>query len=294
MELKILDGIIHGDLKPWQIDISSKKKFAALLTTATPKKTSDLLAQVKELVKDFPESKKKADALPASNGNVITQHFYKIDLPGYTDSITRFYSHLISKEALRFFNAYLEKAATLTVQVDINYLAKQSLKSIRALAKQVNQELQEMRKLDISDAQKEIVQFALLTLKQTLTALFFDVQERFKDRLKEIVTEENFYILYLDETPPPIAQLKPTVSLFEFQLNNFFANEYNESAALDLLKQIQQHTTTEIQLLQAAMENFIFLQSQNIEITKPAIRQLTEESKIKKHLSEAQAVIEGK
>ncbi len=295
MELKILDGIIHGDLKPWLIDISNRKKFAALLTSANskePKNNADLLTQVKALVNEFSESKKKAGALPVAKATAITPHFNKIELPDYTDPFTQFYSLLISKESLRFFNAYLSKAATLTEQVDKVYLTKQSLKSIRTLAKQAGKEIKDLRKLTISDAQKEITEFALLTLKQTLTALFFDIQERFKSHLKEVLTEKDFYINYLDDKPPATPQVIPTASLFEFQFNNLLADtEYKESKAIDLLKQIRLHTKSESLLLQAALENYIYLQSQNIEIVAPGIKQLTEETIIKQYLNEAQAAV---
>jgi hypothetical protein len=295
MELKILDGVIHGDLKPWQIDLSNKKNFVALLTNAnkaTPKTTAELLTQIVTLLQDFPESKKKANALPKSKDTTLTTHFYKTELPPFTNSVSQFYSLLISKEALRFFNHLIEHTSKLPAELDVFFNVNNSLKYIRNLARQVNKEIQDLRKLAITEEQKELSEFALLTLKQTLIGLFFDIQERFKSSLKEVLSEDNFYILYLDETPPATTQLKPTVSLFEFQLTKLFADEYNEEAALELLKQMQNNPAKEMQLLQAALENYIFLQSQNIEITNRGIQQLTEGSKIKQHLGEAQAVIE--
>lgn len=295
MELKILDGIIHGDIKPWQIDISSKKKFAALLNTAnkaTPKNTAELLTQIKALLQDFHDSKKKANALPKSKSTAITSHFYEIELPASTDVVSQFYSLLIGKEALRFFNHLIVYTSKLPAEVDVFFNVNNSLKYIRNLAKQVNKEIKDLRKLAITEEQRLLSQFALLTLRQTLIALFFDIQERFAANLKEIVTEATFYTLYLDETPPVTAQLKPTASLFTFQLTNLFVKEYNDATAFDLLKQIQQNSGKETQLLQAALENYIFLQSQNIDFAEPGISKLTEESKTKQYLGEAQGVIE--
>ena len=34
MEIKILDSILHGELKPWKLDISGNKRFTELVKTA--------------------------------------------------------------------------------------------------------------------------------------------------------------------------------------------------------------------------------------------------------------------
>lgn len=295
MDLKLLDGIVHGDLKPWKIDCSNKKKFAALLTsanTANPKTTKELLQQIKALVNDFPESKAKVNKLTVTKATDVIPNYFSIDLPPYTDTVSQFYLVLITKESLRFFNAFLVKAAPLTEKVDIVYNTNQSLKSIRTLAKQAAKEIANLNKLAIADEQKQLTQFALLTLKNVLIALYFDVQERFKTYISEVLTEKDFYIKFLDEAPPKEQQLIPSLSLFEFRFNTILlSDEYNELGAIDLLKQIQRYKKADTNKLQAALENYIFLQSQKIQLEKHGMNFLTQEKEVQSYLSQAQSAI---
>jgi len=295
MDLKLLDGIVHGDLKPWKIDCSNKKKFAALLSSAntvTPETTKELLQQIKALLNDFPESKAKANSLAVTKPIEITPNYFSISLPVYTDTISQFYYLLITKESLLFFNNFLIKAATLTERVDIVYNTNQSLKSIRTLARQAAKEVNNLTKLAISDEQRQLAQFSLNTLKNVLIALYFDVQEHFRVYLKEVVTEADFYIRFLDETPPEAQHLVATVSLFNFRLNNILkAEEYKEQEAIDLLKQMQQYKGTETIKLQAALENYIYLQSQQTQVAKPDINFLTQEKEIQSYFNQAQVAI---
>lgn len=195
MEVKILDSIIHGDLKPWKINTTDTRRFTELVKAtkaASPKTNAVLLSQLTALFADYPTLKKILKDETPSNSTEIVNHFFKIDLPKFNDPVTQFYQTAITKEALRFFNAYIQQAVNWIEPVDIRYQVGKVLKNIRVLASQTNEELQERGFASVPDAQSDFIHFTLYTLKQTLTALFFAVQEVFKTQLTEITTEDFF------------------------------------------------------------------------------------------------------
>lgn len=295
MEVKILDSIIHGDLKPWTIDTTDQRRFTGLLKAANaalPNTNTVLLSQLNALLADYPDLLKKLKKDTPRNNNDLVNHFYKIDLPKFKDPVTQFYQKVISIEALRFFNAYLQQAANWIDPIDIYHQVNNTLTSIRVLASQTNEELQERGFASVPDVQSDFIHFTLYTLKQTLTALFFGVQERFKTQLTEITTEDFFYINYLNEAYPEVSPLTPDTAYFEFHFRSIqTAEEFPKSAALHLLKQIQQHQPDQHQRLQAAFENLIFLQSQNVDTSNQTIEQLTEPGTVKQFVDDTKATI---
>ena len=57
MDVKILDSILHGALKPWKINTENSNRFLTLVKTAKaakPKTYADLNKQLKELLSDYP------------------------------------------------------------------------------------------------------------------------------------------------------------------------------------------------------------------------------------------------
>lgn len=295
MEVKILDSIIHGDLKPWKINTTDTRRFTELVkaaNAASPKTNAVLLSQLTALFADYPTLQKILKDETPSNSTEIVNHFFKIDLPKFKDPITQFYQTAISKEALRFFNAYLQQAANWIEPVDIRYQVGKTLTSIRVLANQTAAELQERSFISPPDAQSDFIHFTLYTLKQTLTALFFAVQEVFKPQLTDTTTEDFFYINYLNEAYPEVSPLTPDTAYFEFHFRSIqMAEEFNKVAVLDLLKQIQQHQPEQHQRLQAALENLIFLQSQNIDTSNQTIELLTQPGTVKKLVEDTKAII---
>ena len=285
MEVKILDSIIHGDLKPWKINTTDTRRFTELVkaaNAASPKTNAVLLSQLTALFADYPALQKILKEETPNSSTEIVNHFFKIDLPKFNDPVTQFYQTAITKEALRFFNAYLQQAANWIEPVDIRYQVGKTLTSIRVLASQTNEELQERGFASIPDAQSDFIHFTLYTLKQTLTALFFSVQEVFKTQLTDTTTEDFFYINYLKEAYPEVSPLTPDTAYFEFHFRSMqTAEEFSKSAALHLLKQIQQHQPEQHQRLQAAFENIVFLHSQKTDTANQTIEQLTEPGTIK-------------
>lgn len=122
--------------------------------------------------------------------------------------------------------------------------------------------------------------------------MFFSVQEVFKTQLTDTTTEDFFYINYLKEAYPEVSPLTPDTAYFEFHFRSIqTAEEFSKSAALHLLKQIQQHQPDQHQRLQAAFENIVFLHSQKMDTANQTIEQLTEPGTIKNQFAEAKTTL---
>lgn len=295
MVVKILDSILHGDLKPWKIDASNQKRFTELVKTAgpvLPKTNAELQKQLIALFADYPKLQKILIEETPNNNAALQQHFFSIDIPKYNDPVTEFYHILITKEALRFFNHYLQQSEKWIDPVDIHFQVNSTLTNIRVLAKQTAEELKIRGFTSILESKSDYMHFALFTLKQILTALFFEVQERFATQLSQTTTEEFYYIHYLQEPYPITPVLIPRAAYFEFYFRSIQrAAEFPKTTALNLLKQIQQHKPENSLRLQAAFENLIFLHSQNIDTESQTVEQLTEPITINQYFESAKSLI---
>ena len=93
MEIKILDSILHGVLKPWKIDTSNTRHFTELVRAAnsvTPKDNNDLLLQLISLLVDYPALQKILMEKSPNTNEPLQNHLFRIELPKYKDSITQF------------------------------------------------------------------------------------------------------------------------------------------------------------------------------------------------------------
>jgi hypothetical protein len=210
MEVKILDSIIHGFLKPWKLDTTNTRRFTELVKAAkaaSPSTNAELLSQLTVLLADYPTVQKILTDETIIN---IPLHplLCKIDLPKYKDAVTHFYYFIITGETLRVFNSVLQQASNWTELVDIRYQVGKTLTNVRVLAKQVSIELNEQSFTTVPDAQSSFVHFALYYLKHSLIQLYFSVQEQFKASLPQIATLEDFYLLDLEEPVSNIVYLE--------------------------------------------------------------------------------------
>ena len=285
LKIKILDSILHGDLKPWKMDASDQRRFTELVKVATatsPQTYAELQKQLATLLNNYPSLQKIVDEETQNGDNLLVQHFFKIDLPKYNDPPTQFYHSIITKEALRFFNHYLQNAETWVNPIDIHFHVNKTLTDIRVLATQTAEELAQRGFVSFPDKKSDFVHIVLFTLKQMLTALFFEVQERFAKQLLQNTTEEFYYLHYLKEPSPATPALIPDTAYFEFHFHLIQkAPEFSKGDTLHLLKQMQQHQSDNSLKLQSALENLIFLHSQNIEIEINTIEQLTNSETVK-------------
>ena len=201
MEVKVLDSIMHGVLKPWKLDTTNTRRFTELVKAAkaAPSNTNAaLLSQLTALLIDYPTLQKVLS--DETIGNTALQPLlYKTDLPKYKDAVTHFYYFIITGESLRVFNVVLQQASNWTELVDIRYQVGKTLTNVRVLAKQVTTELNEQGFTTVPDAGSSVVHFALYYLKHSLIQLYFSIQEQFKASLSQTTTIEDFYLLDLEE-----------------------------------------------------------------------------------------------
>lgn len=214
MEVKILDNILHGELKPWKVDTSNTRHFTELVKTAkavSPSTNAELLKQLTALLVDYPALQKLLVDETASDKTVLQQLLFNTELPKYKDSITQFYYTLITAETLRLFNVILQQAAKWSDPIDIRYQVGKSLTNIRVLAKQTASELNEQGFTSAPDEQSSFIHFALYYLKHSLIQLYFSIQESFKESLVQVTTLEDFYLLDLEEPLSNLVELKHAV-----------------------------------------------------------------------------------
>jgi hypothetical protein len=211
MEVKVLDSILHGSLKPWKIDTTNSRRFIEMVKAAkaiTPGTNEELVRQLAGLLTDFPAALKLLHNVP-KNLSSLQPLLFDIELPKYKDAVANFYYLVITAETLRIYNSFLQQSENWTDLIDIRYQVGKTLTNIRVLAKQTGIELIEQGFLTPPDAQSDITHFALYYLKQCLIQLYFTIQEAFKSSLKSTISLEDFYLLDLEESTPNIIELKP-------------------------------------------------------------------------------------
>ncbi len=202
MEIKILDSILHGDLKPWKLDTSNTRHFTELVRTAKavePITNAELLKQLTALLADYPPLQKLLAAEATSNNITLQQLLCSIDLPKGKDPVTHFYSAVITAETLRVYNSFMQQSVNWNDSIDIPFQAGRLLNSLKVLTQQTVAELQERGFTTIPDEQSSFIHFALYYLKHSLIQLYFGIQESFKDKLTQVTTLEDFYTLDLVE-----------------------------------------------------------------------------------------------
>ena len=136
MEVKILDSILHGSLKPWKIDTTNSRRFIGLVKAtkaSTPTTNAELVKQLIELLSDFLAVKKLFNDEP-KNPSTLQPLLFDIELPRYKDAVTNFYYLLITGETLRSYNTFLNQSESWTDLIDIRYQVGKTLTNIRVLA----------------------------------------------------------------------------------------------------------------------------------------------------------------
>lgn len=285
MELPIFNNILFLELRPGQIDTTDRKKFLALVKTAdavSPANYGELLAQLSTLLSDFPELQKSINSQTSLKVK-LQPLLFSATLPRYTDPFTQFYSLLIERETLRVSNLLIQQVAAIPDELGKRHEVKLTLRSLCVLAAKTAKHLRESGCTAFPDGGSTLEHFVFFTQKQMLSALFFEIQERFKDLLTPTETEESFSNNYLQQPDNPL-QLQHTLAYFEYHLKRFTAeNKFSAQAAHDLLSQIPQDA--KFANLQAALENLIFLHTHNHNGTTLAFVQLTDQDFVAEHVS---------
>lgn len=210
-DLNILQSIMHGELMPWSIDVKSKP-FAEKLKAIGDRKVStmkDLNKEVGALIADLPGLRSWHQQGNWYETDDLLNLYFTTDFPKYHNSITKFYSLLISKVSTRIYNVYMLESLNWNNRIDIVYRTTSLLRSIKTLTKQTHAELIKRHYFGCPDEHSDCVHFTLHYLKLQLIALFFSIQEDQKSTLEEIISLEDFYLLELEE---PVSQI---VKLYE-------------------------------------------------------------------------------
>lgn len=200
MELRILDSIIHGVLKPWMIDTSNNKRFTDLVKAAKKVDSStnrELHTQLYNLLADFPTLQKVLET-EIEIEKKLQPLYYNINLPMYTNAVTNFYYLVITLESQRIYNRVLEYTKIYTNKIDFAYQTGKVLNYVKVLATQASIEI-ELMGFSGTQSQVETSNYVIHFLKHTLIQLYFSIQEQFKDRLEDTTTLEDFYLLDLQE-----------------------------------------------------------------------------------------------
>lgn len=209
MEIKVLHSILHTSLMPWAFDRGNTKSITEKLKKAGSKEPafeSELIQQLKTLLVDYPDLVKWLDKQNTQSPHPLVAHYFIAAFPAYSNNTSKFYSLIISKEALRIFNAFVARSKKWSNKVDAIYQTNLLLKSIKALAQQTVKEMEARGLQDAPAEQSDLVHFVLHLLLQQLIVLFFDVQEHAKHSLDTIISLEDFY---LSELNLPLSALKP-------------------------------------------------------------------------------------
>jgi hypothetical protein len=201
MELRILDSIMHGVLKPWMLDTSNNKRFTELVKAAkkvNPTTCRELHAQLYNILADYPTLQKVLESeIPIEK--TLQPLYFNINLPMYNNAVTNFYYLVITLETQRIYNRVLEFSYIYTDKTDFIYQTGKVLNYAKILAKQASIEM-DMMGFSGTTAQVEASNYAIYCLKHSLIQLYFSIQEQFKDRLEETATLEDFYLLDLEES----------------------------------------------------------------------------------------------
>lgn len=209
MEIKVLHSILHTSLMPWAFDTGNTKSITEKLKKAGSKEPafeSELIQQLKTLLVDYPDLVKWLDKQNTQSPNPLVTHYFIAAFPAYTNNTSKFYSLIISKEALRILNAFVARSKKWSNKVDVIYQTNLLLKSIKALAQQTVKEMEARGLQDAPTEQSDLVHFVLHLLLQQLIVLYFDVQEHAKNSLDTIISLEDFY---LSELNLPLSAIQP-------------------------------------------------------------------------------------
>lgn len=211
MEIKILDNILHGELKPWKVDASNTRHFAELVKTAKTVSlttNAELQKQLTALLDDYPTLKKWLATQTTKSNIALQQLVCGIDLPACSNPVTHFFAAIITAETLRVYNSFMQQSVNWNTSIDIPFQTGRLLNSLKVLTQQTVAELKERDFTTVPGEQSDTVHFALYYLQHKLIQLYFSVQETFKDNLPQVTTLVDFYSLDLNLPKAQIIELK--------------------------------------------------------------------------------------
>ena len=200
MEILILNSILFKELMPWTFDVKDFKVVNEKLKkvgSKDPETETQLVQHLQILLADYTDLSKWLTTQNFSDTSPLKNHCFEIEFPEFTDTITKFYSNIISLETLRVYNAFNTKIQKYNNKVDIVYHTNIALKNIKALTVNTVKEIKERGFEDSPNENSPLSHFVLQLLRQHLTMLFFDIQELSKASIDNPISIEDFYLIDL-------------------------------------------------------------------------------------------------
>ncbi|MDZ4809083.1 MAG: DUF6617 family protein [Bacteroidota bacterium] len=201
MEIKILDSILHDELKPWKQDTSAIKSFTELVRATkavSPTTNFDLHKQLTALLAGYPALKKWLAIQSSGNNTALQQLVYNVNLPACSTPLTHFYAAVITAETHRLYNTFIQHPANRNTQIDIPFQTGRLLNSLKILIQQIVAELAEREFTTAPSQHSDFIHFALYFLQHKSIQLYFSLQEYFKAHLVQVTTLDDFYTLDLN------------------------------------------------------------------------------------------------
>ena len=202
MEMKIFNQILFGSLMPWLIDDNEINFITENLKqrgNKIPANQTGLLSQIEILLSHKPGLVTWLKAQSEDESQPLKNLYFSTELPGYTDTATKFYSLLIEKEAQRVFNAYLSCISNTQDQIIINFRTTNTLRTLKRYIITAAKEIRK-RGFQDTDLQKlELVPFVLYYMKYRLITLYFSIQEVKKEQINNGIELDDFYLMELNE-----------------------------------------------------------------------------------------------
>lgn len=196
MNSPILNSILNGDLKPWLISFDDERDLKEIIRQVLNKpneNSKQIQSNLTALLKPFPALLK---GLNYPTIEPLVSLAFGSNLPIPVTLFNHYYKAIIDAEIIRYFNITIHNPRIVNNELDVPYqIGHQALKGIADLCNQANNEINE-RQFSDSDFISDITQFALEYLKDNLFALYFSIQDLYKEHLTTVYDNLDDFILY--------------------------------------------------------------------------------------------------
>lgn len=195
MNLQIFNSIVNGELKPWLIDIeeSTLKEIVRQSNKMPVNDLQQVANKLKHLSQPFNNIQK---SIPVPTIQEIKQQAYLSNNIEAATLLQHYYKGLIDAALIIYYNEAVNNPFIKDYALDVPFqIGEKSLKGISVLCNQANNELRE-RGFDDMPPYTDITHFALTYLRNNLLALYFSIQNPFKEYLTNTYNSFEDYALY--------------------------------------------------------------------------------------------------
>lgn len=197
MNSKVINSILHDELKPWLINFDDDrilKKIIFEVNRIPLTSIADVVQRLKILLKTFPDLYSSI-----SNPNIEDFHVlsYTTSLPVPKTLLERFYAPLIDSEILRYYNETISNPLILNPKLDVPFqVGEKSLKGIAICVNKISNELQELKYTANTISTNDLTHFVFTYLYNSLILLYFSIQDQFEDYLTIVYNSVDEFSIY--------------------------------------------------------------------------------------------------